>query len=120
MFEGLKEKMNQIYDNVKNKIDKEDDIKDKEDTTLPKKINQPLIQKPNKPNTYGINNSLMGSELNDSDYDFQKLESFNVNLKSEKSVGDDSANRVSYYNKKSTPNPLKFNINGRIKLYFRI
>jgi hypothetical protein len=108
--------MTKLYDDVKNKIKKDDnndqDNQNEDNQPVLKSV-QPVMKKPNKPKTY-MNNSLMDSELNDSDMDLQKLENFNLNLKSDRSMGEESANRVSYYNKNTRPKPSPLKVKGKL------
>ena len=76
---------------------------------------RPLIQKPMKPRDYSINNSLMNSEIYESDRDMQRLDNFNLTFNSEKSVDYHGAKPVTYYKKQDdTRSGVLGSIQGRI------
>jgi hypothetical protein len=108
MFEGFKDKMNQFYDDVKNKINGNQRNPNNNQMRVrnnPRPV-LPVIRQPNKPNT-SFNNSLMNSQINESDLDMKRLENFNLNMSSERSFVVEGAKRVAYYNRREKPKPLQ-------------
>jgi hypothetical protein len=101
MFEGFKDKMNQIYDNMKNRIQRNEENPNQINRP-PSLSNQrpvlPVIQRPNKPNT-SMNNSLVNS-FNESDLDMRRLDNFQLNWSSQRSFEVEGARRVAYYDRK--------------------
>jgi hypothetical protein len=101
MFQGFKDKMTQFYDDVKNKIGPNEE-ENEQLAIRQKEIQQPIIRKPVKPMDFGLDNSLINSQLNESDLDMQRLDNFQLTFNSEKSVDNHGAKPVTYYKQEKT------------------
>ena len=103
MFGGLKDKMTRLYDDMKTKIARNEEENNEEEQPIQfsqKETPKPVIQRPNKPQDYSMNSSLINSQLNESDFDMRRLDNFNLNISSKRSFEDQGAKRVAYYNRK--------------------
>ena len=101
MFEGFKNKMTQFYDDVKNKMRPEEN-QPEEGPIIKQKVEKPIIRKVVKPTDFGMNNSLVNSQLNESDLDMKRLDNFHLTFNSEKSIDDHGARRVMYYKQETS------------------